>query len=78
MSQGISNRKNSLPVDKNKAFRCETHDDYWSSWFFWHRRYGRMLIDPVLCDLLEPWTQLNPCNISYPSTASSPYVLGCV
>ena len=27
---------------------------YWSSWCFWHRRYGRMLIDPVLCDLLEP------------------------
>lgn len=21
---------------------------------FWHRRYGRMLIDPVLCGLLEP------------------------
>ena len=21
---------------------------------FWHRRYGRMPIDPVLCGLLEP------------------------
>lgn len=27
MSHGISNRKNSLPVDKNKTFRCDTHDD---------------------------------------------------
>ena len=27
MSHGISNRKNSLPVDKNKVIRCDTHDD---------------------------------------------------
>ena len=37
-----------------------------------------MLIDPVLCGLLEPWAQLNPCNISYPSTEGGPYVLGRV
>jgi hypothetical protein len=27
---------------------------YWSSWCFWHRRYGRMLIDPVPFGLLKP------------------------
>lgn len=27
MSHGISNRKNSLPVDKHKVIRCDTHDD---------------------------------------------------
>ena len=37
-----------------------------------------MLIDPVLCGLLEPRTQLNPCNVKYPSTAGGPYVLGRV
>ena len=36
-------------------FDATTHDKhYWSSWFFWHRRYGRMLIDPVCRDLMQP------------------------
>lgn len=55
MSHEISNRENSLHIDKNKAFRCDTHDDAIGvRGFFWHRRYGRMLIDPALCGLLEP------------------------
>ena len=27
MSHGISNRKNSLHIDKHKVIRCDTHDD---------------------------------------------------
>lgn len=27
MSHGISNRKNSLHIDKDKVIRCDTHDD---------------------------------------------------
>ena len=60
-------------------FDATTHDKhYWSSWFFWHRRYGRMLIDPAHCGLLEPRAQLNPCNVRYPSTVSSSNLLRCV
>lgn len=42
-------------INSHKS-KCKiAHDNrYWSSWCFWHRRYGRMLINPALYDLLEP------------------------
>jgi hypothetical protein len=45
-SELINSRKNKCKIAHGNR--------YWSSWCFWHRRYGRMLIDPVLCGLLEP------------------------
>ena len=46
---------NNLNINKHKAIQCDMHDDAIGARdFFWHRRYGRMQIDPVLCGLLEP------------------------